>query len=111
MFNWIKGFLLGFLAGAAALAAFGLTHHVVRTTEGFRAVRKDPWTFEKIYVDARTWGPVDYLQNRDVVQALARAGYQQSKEQAEQSLKNGRDALQRTLDDAKRDLENAFKKP
>lgn len=100
MFNWIKGFVFGFIAGVLALALLGLTHHVVRTPEGFRAVRKDAWTLEKAYVDTRAWGPVDYVQNRDVVAALARAGYQQK-----------RDALERTLEDAKKELERNLKRP
>ena len=109
MFTWLKGFVLGFIAGCLALTGFAWTHHVVRATDGFKVVSKETYSLEKIYVDMRAWGAVDYIQNRDVVQALARAGYQQSRESAEQTLKNGRESLEKSLQDAKRELSEAIK--
>lgn len=104
MLNVIKGFVLGFVAGCLTLIAGAYTHHVVRTTDGIKFVRKSEGSLAKIYVDTRAWGAVDYLANRDVVLALARAGYQDSRQQAEQSLRNSRDAVEKSLAEAKRDM-------
>lgn len=109
MLNLIKGFVLGFLAGCLTLLGCAYTHHIVRTAEGFKVVSKSPGSLDKIYVDTRSWGAVDYISNRDVVQALARAGYEQSRQQAEQSLKNSRDTIEKALLDAQREMEAKLK--
>lgn len=92
-------------ADHGTLIAGAYTHHVVRSSDGLKIVRKSPGSLDKIYVDMRNWGAVDYIANRDVVLALARAGYQQSREQAEQSLRNSRESVEKSLAEAQRELE------
>jgi hypothetical protein len=104
MLNAIKGFLLGFVVGCLSLTAAAYTHHVVRTADGIKVVRKSTGSLDKIFVDTRNWGAVELITNRDVVAALTRAGYDQSRQQVEQALKDGRQALERSLDDARREL-------
>lgn len=109
MFNTIKGFILGFVAGCLVLGGYAYTHHVVRTADGFKCVPKAEYSLDKIYVDARSWGPMDFITNRDVVQALATAGYQQTKAQAQESLKSNRESLEKALQDARREAEEKLK--
>ena len=109
MLSFIKGFVLGSLVTCGALIGYTYTHHIVRTTDGIKCVSKVQSSFDKIYVDTRAWGAVDYVTNRDVLEALSRAGFEQSRRQGQQALEDTRGALEKALADAKREMDERLK--
>ena len=110
MFNFIKGMLIGLVAGWLTLGYFAWSRHVVRTPEGWRVVAKDAGSFDRVYVDMRAWGALDYMQNREVLRALARDGWQQSQASADAAFKDAKQQLEKGVDELQREMDSMLRK-
>jgi hypothetical protein len=88
MFQTLKGFLMGVLVSSAVWIGGAYTRQVVRTPEGFRLLPRATYTFHDIYVDTTNWGPADFVQNPEIVKALAQAGMKQAQSVLSQDYDN-----------------------
>lgn len=110
MLNFIKGLLVGLIAGWLTLGYFAWSRHVVRTPDGFKVVPKESGSFDRVYVDMRGWGAVDYVQNREVLRALAKQGWQQGQANADAALKDAKREIEKGVEDLQREMDQMFKK-
>jgi hypothetical protein len=67
--------VLGVLVGAAGV--YGLLHyHVLRTADGYELVPKLSTTFSDTYVDTRQFGVSDWMEHKELAQAVMKADKQ-----------------------------------
>ncbi|MBX3425250.1 MAG: hypothetical protein KF688_06180 [Pirellulales bacterium] len=68
----ISTFLIGVVVGIVLL--WGAMHfHLIRSQQGFHLVAKRSATLADAYVDARSFGPADWLQRPAVAEAVLRS--------------------------------------
>ena len=62
------------IAVAAAVIFLGIlfNYHFVLTTDGLEVLKKDGWGPKDTFVDTRNWGPFDWLDHPDIVEALTK---------------------------------------
>ncbi len=72
----LSTFLLGMVAGAALLQGV-TTYHIVRASDGFHLVAKQPARLSETYVDIRTFTPPDWAGRPQLASALVQANQQQ----------------------------------
>lgn len=65
-------FLIGVVMGAA-LSWGALTHHVLRTKDGFAVAPKINPSFSETYVDIREFGASDWLEHKTLLAAIVKA--------------------------------------
>jgi len=101
-------FLLGFSVAGGLFAS--LNYHFILTSERLVVERKRELGFENTIVDARGWGPVDYLRHPAVSAALARHGLKQLFDQAGSSTEEAATKTQGALEKGKQALEKGLDK-
>ena len=70
------------LALLTGIAWFVLAWQVVRTGDGYLFVKKEELSFREFVIDTREWGLTDYLKERKISKAIARAEWDKYKEEA-----------------------------
>lgn len=66
-------FIFGMVVGGVLLY-LALNYHLVRANDGMHLVPKVSATLADTYVDVRMYGPSDFLNHQQVVQALMKSG-------------------------------------
>lgn len=66
----MRSMLLGIVIGGF-LTWGSLTHHVLRTDQGFTYVPKRSMTFADAYLDVRGWGVAQWTEHPDLMWTLA----------------------------------------
>ena len=93
---------LSFVLFLGAIIAFGWflgQYKIVRTEDGFNAIRNEKWHFSTDIVDTRDWKLSDYWKNRQVTAELARLKF-----------KNLRSQLNKRWQDLSEEIESFTKK-
>lgn len=109
MLKALKWFVLGLLVMVVAGGWFAYTRHVVKMKDGYHVVRKRQPSFQNIYVDTTTWGPLDWLSNVEVRDAVALDGLDQAQREFERQTQEMKKALDKGMDDARKELETRGK--
>ena len=62
------------IAIAAAIIFFGIlfNYHFVLTGDGMEVLKKESWSPKDTFVDTRNWGPFDWLEHPEIVEALTK---------------------------------------
>jgi hypothetical protein len=68
----MRGFLLGFVVGAATLYG-SMCFHIIRTNEGHQVLAKTGLTFRDTYVDIRQFGLTDWRDHVALAEALVKS--------------------------------------
>jgi hypothetical protein len=76
-------FIVGAAVGAVALYG-ALTHHLVRTADGWEVVPKTSATLEDSYVDVRRFGLPEWAEHRELAAAIMKAQKEQILSEAAQ---------------------------
>jgi hypothetical protein len=66
-------FIFGMVVGGLLLY-LALNYHLIRANDGVHLVPKVSATLSDTYADLRTYGPSDFLNHQQVVQALLKSG-------------------------------------
>ena len=72
----ISVFIIGCLAGGAIMYG-GLTHHLLRTSDGWELIPKSSATFDDSFVDVRKFTLSDWAEHRELVAAIVKAQKEQ----------------------------------
>jgi hypothetical protein len=72
----LSSFLLGMVAGAALLQG-ATTHHIVRASDGFHFIAKQPARLGETYTDIRAFTMTDWAARPQLASALVQANKQQ----------------------------------
>jgi hypothetical protein len=68
----VGALVLGILVGAAGVYT-SLHYHVLRTDEGYEFIPKSSTTFSQTYVDTRQFGVSDWMEHKELAQAVMSA--------------------------------------
>jgi hypothetical protein len=72
----LSSFLFGMVAGAALLQGV-TTYHIVRASDGFHIIAKQPARLGETYVDIRAFTMTDWAARPQLASALVQANQQQ----------------------------------
>jgi hypothetical protein len=72
----LSTFLLGMVAGAGLLQG-ATTYHVVRASDGFHLIAKQPARLSETYVDIRAFTMTDWAARPQLASALVQANHRQ----------------------------------
>jgi hypothetical protein len=72
----LSSFLLGMVAGAGLLQGT-TTYHIVRASDGFHFIAKQPARISETYVDIRAFAMSDWAARPQLASALVQANQQQ----------------------------------
>jgi hypothetical protein len=72
----LSSFLCGMIAGAGLLHGM-TTHHIVRASDGFHLIAKQPARLAETYVDIRAFSMSDWAARPQLASALVQANQQQ----------------------------------
>jgi hypothetical protein len=92
----MRGFVMGFIAGAAALYG-SMCFHVVRAGDGYHFVPKTALTFRDSYVDIRTMDASQWREHVPLAEAMIKADKRELiQEAASNAVQNAFENLWRT---------------
>lgn len=71
----------------------------IRKGGDFYFMKKDPGTFEQVYVDVSHWGPKDYVLNPKISAFLATQGVKKTGEKISDEVEEGWEKIKDTVSD------------
>lgn len=109
MLRSLKWFVLGLLVMAAAGGWLTYTRYVVKTEDGYRIVPKRQPSFQTVYVDTTKWGPLDWLANTEISDAILQDKLERAKRGLDRQTQEMKDAWDKGLEGARKELEKRGK--
>jgi hypothetical protein len=90
---FMRGLVLGFIAGAASLYG-SMCFHIVRASDGHHVVAKSALTFRDTYVDVRSFDVGEWRNHVPLAEAIMKANKPELMQgAAESALRNAFDGL------------------